>query len=123
MNLRASFENIDPLFGCHALITVKVGGPLFEFSEIFNGFQCALRAKEPLNTYSTQGRCFDPVPELLRPNIANQMVCSVCVPVGMTIKTGNAKAGAVSSPVFGGIKLLLRELGNQQAQSFELLRV
>ena len=45
------------------------------------------------------------MPELLRPNIANQMVCPVGVPVGMTIKTGNAKTGPVSSPVFGGIKL------------------
>src|SRR5450759_5462194 len=120
MNLRTTIKNVNSLFGCHYMIAIKVGCPLFEFSEIFNRFKSSLRTEEPLNTYSPQSRSFYPMPEFLWSNIANQMVCPVCVSIGMTIKTGNTKAGPVSSPVFGSIKLLLWKLGDQQAQSFKL---
>src|SRR5450759_2548083 len=120
MNLRASFENVYSFFGCHGMISIKVGCALFKFGEIFNGFKRSLRSKKPLNIHSPQGRRFDPVPELLRSDISNQVVSPIGVSIGMTIKTGNTKAGPVSSPVFGSIKLLLWKLGDQQAQSFKL---
>src|SRR5450759_1362993 len=51
------------------------------------------------------------------------MVGAVGMAVGMTVETGNAQAGSGRPPVFGRVKLLLRELGQQEAQPFELFWV
>src|ERR1035437_7550612 len=98
MDLRASFKNIDPLLGSHAMIAVEVCGALFELGEILHRLQGSLRAEQTLNTYSPQGRCIDPVPELLRSYVPDQRIGSIGDPVGMTIKTGNAQTGSVSPP-------------------------
>ena len=48
MDLRASFKNINPLLGGHALIAVKVCGTLFELGKIFHRLKGSLRAKQAL---------------------------------------------------------------------------
>jgi len=63
------------------------------------------------------------MPELLGPNIADQMRGAVGVPVHVAIETGNAAARAFGTAVLGLIELLLRERRHQQAQSLELLGI
>src|ERR1035437_4729131 len=56
MDLRASFKNIDPLLGCHALIAVEVCGALFKLGEILHRLEGSLRAEQTLDVQSAEKR-------------------------------------------------------------------
>ena len=55
------------------------------------------------------------MPELLGPDIADQMCGTVGVPVHVAIETRDATARAFGTAVLGLIELLLRERRHQQA--------
>src|SRR6476661_5636333 len=61
--------------------------------------------------------------ELLRTNIANQVRRAVRMAVHVAIETGDAPMRLPAAAVLGGVELLLRERGNEQPQTLDLLRV
>src|SRR5438067_10055585 len=63
------------------------------------------------------------MPELLRPDVADQVRGAVGVPVVMAIETRDPAAGFDRSAIAGLIELLLRKGRDQQSQAFELLRI
>jgi hypothetical protein len=102
---------------------VKVGRALLEFREVLDRLQTALRAEQSLDIDAAQRCGLYPAPELLRADIADQVESGVGVAIGVTVETRDAAARVRGSPVLGLIKLLLRERREEQAQTFELLRI
>ncbi len=63
------------------------------------------------------------MPEFLRPNVADEVIGAVRVPVRMAVEARDALARLRRTPVRRRVELLLREWREQQAQAFELLRI
>jgi hypothetical protein len=53
--------------------------------EVLDGLQRALQAEQPLDVHAAQRRRLDPMAELLRPDVADQMVGPVRVAVLVAI--------------------------------------
>jgi len=47
-----ALENVYALLRRDHIVTVEIGAPLLEFGEILDGFERALRAKQPLNEHA-----------------------------------------------------------------------
>jgi len=84
-----------------------------------------LRAKEPLNIDAAQACCVDAAAMALRADVADQVSCRRSVTVHVAIETGHTlHAERLRSFAIGsGIELLLRKLGDQQAEPFQILGV
>jgi hypothetical protein len=123
MDLTASFKNIGALFCCDDWVSIKIGGSLLKFSEVFDGLQRPLRTEKALDVYSTKGRGVETMTELLGTNISHQMGGCIRVPVGVTVKANHAPARALRTPVFSLVELLLREGRQQKPQTLNLLGV
>ena len=82
-----------------------------------------MRAEQTLDIQSAKRRRVNAMPEFLGTNVAHEMIGSVAMAIGVTIETGYTQAGPVGSTVFRGVELLLRKLGHQQAQTFQLFGV
>ena len=122
MHLTAAIQNIDSLFGGGHRISVEVGGALLELGEVFDGLQRSLGTEQALNVHAPQRGSLNPMPELLRPDIADQMRGAVGVSVRVAVETGDAAVRAFGTAILGLIELLLRERRDQQAEALELLR-
>ena len=72
---------------------------------------------------AAQSGRLDAVPELLRPDIADEVRGPVGVAVGMAIEAGHAAAGLCRATILGQVELLLRERRHQEPQPVELLGV
>ena len=107
------------------MVAIEVGRALLELSEVLHRLEGALRPEEALDIHAAECRRIDPVPELLRPDVPDQVRGPVGVAVHVAIKAGHPDhpVGAIRPPVLGRIELLLGELRDQKAQTFELLRV
>ena len=73
-------------------------------------------------TPRSDGR-LDPMAELLRADVADQVVGAVRVAVLMAVEAGDAQARVLAPPVRRRVELLLGKRRQQQAQPLELLRV
>src|ERR1700686_911507 len=62
-------------------------------------------------------------PELLRPDVADQMNSAVRVAVGMAIQAGYTAAGMLGAAILGLVVLLLRKDSKKKAEAVDLLRV
>jgi hypothetical protein len=125
VNLGASLQDVDPLLGRHGVVTVEVGGALLKLGEVLHRLEGALRPEEALDVHAAQRRGVDPVPELLGPDVTDQVRGLVGVPVHVAVEAGHPDhpVGTIRPPVLGGVELLLGELRDQEAQAFELFRV
>jgi hypothetical protein len=81
--------------------------------------------EEALNVHAAKRGRVDPVAELLRPDVADEISGLVGVPIHVTVEAGHPDhaVGTVRPPVLGGVELLLGELGHEETQPFELLRI
>src|ERR1700682_3171006 len=73
VHLAPTVQNVDAFFLCDDGIAIEVRRALLELSEVFHRLQRSLRSEEALNIDSTQRCRVDPVPKLLRANIAYKM--------------------------------------------------
>src|SRR5438445_13769152 len=61
--------------------------------------------------------------ELLGTDVADQMSAAIRMAVRMTFEAYDPTTWANRAPVFSGVELLLRERGEQQAQTLKLLGI
>ena len=59
----------------------------------------------------------DPMAERLRTDIGGKVGRTVGMSVGVAVEAGHSATGTDRASVLGGVELLLRERGQQQAQS------
>ena len=52
VDLMTALENVYALLRRDHIVSVEIGAPLLEFGEILDGFERALRAKQPLNEHA-----------------------------------------------------------------------
>ena len=123
VDLAAALQDVDALLGGDHRVAVEVGRPLLELGEVLDALQRPLRAEQPLDVHAAQRRRVEPVAELLRADVADQVRGAVGVAVDVAVETGHARARLQRAAVVGGVELLLRERRQQQPQPFQLLRV
>src|SRR5262249_38016187 len=123
MNLTAALQRGDSFLGGDDRVAVEVGAALLEFGEVFDRAQSALRAEKALDIDSAQAGSVYPSPVSLRADVAHQMCPTVGVAVDVAIKASYATARPFRPAILSDVELLLRKLGQQQAESFELFRV
>ena len=73
VDLAAALEDVDALLRGDHRIAVEVGGPLLELGEVLDALQRPLRAEQPLDVHAAQRRRVEPVAELLRADVADQV--------------------------------------------------
>src|SRR5690606_4783088 len=91
--------------------------------EVLDGAERALRAEQALLVHAAERWRADAPAEVVRPRVADGVGRRVRVPVRVTIEAGDAVARLHAAAVVRQVELLLRELGDEQAQALELLRV
>src|SRR5260370_8295386 len=123
VNLASTLESVDALLGSDHCVAVKVGRALLEFGEVLDRLQTALRAEQTLDVDAAQRCGLDPVPELLRADVADEVERGIRMAVGVAVEACDATARARRSPVLGLIELLLREGRKEQTQTFDLLGI
>src|SRR6266540_4808121 len=123
VNLAAALQRIDAFLGGDDRIAVEVGPALLEFGEVFDRAQSALRTEEALDIDSAQGGRVYPSPVSLRADVADQMCPTIGVAVDVAVKASYATARPFRPAILGDVELLLRKLGQQQAEPFELFRI
>ena len=123
MHLAAALQDVDALLRRDHRVAVEVRGALLELGEVLDGLQRALRAEQPLDVHAAQRGRLDAMTEFLRADVAHEVRRAVRVAVGVTIEARDALARLHRTAVAGRVELLLRERREQQAQSFELLRI
>src|SRR5688572_20287337 len=96
-------------------ITVEVCRTLLELRKILYRTQTALGTMDLLMRYTPQARGIEPEAPLLGPGIGIQVELRGSMPVDVAVQTGDAQAGVRALAVIGGIELLLRQWGEQQA--------
>ena len=74
-------------------VAVEVSGSLLELGEVLDRLQGPLGTEETLNVDAAQRGRLDPVPELLGPNVTDEVGGAVRVPVYVTVEAGHAEAG------------------------------
>jgi len=72
--------------------SVEVGRPLLELREVLDALEQPLRADEALDVHPAQAGRVDPAPELLRPDVADEVERGVGVAVGVAVEAGHAAA-------------------------------
>ena len=73
MDLASALEDVDALLGRGDGIPVEVSGALLEFGEVLDALERSLRAEQALDVDPAQARRLDPVAELLRPDVPDQV--------------------------------------------------
>jgi hypothetical protein len=74
MHLAAALEDVHILLGGDHRIAVEIGRALLELREVLDALERALRAEQPLDVHPAQRRRIDPVPELLRADVSDEVV-------------------------------------------------
>src|ERR1039458_7360741 len=123
VDLASSFEDIYSLLRGNDWVPIEVRRTLLKLRKIFDGLQRPLRTEQALNVNAAQRGSLNPMPELLRANVPDQMRGAVRVPIHVAIEAGDAAVRAFATAVLGLIELLLRERRYEQAQPLYLLRV
>jgi len=123
VHLAPALQGVDPLFRGNHGIPIEVGGSLLELGEVFDAAQRPLRAEQPLDMHSPQGRGIDTVTERLGPDVADEMGGGIRVAIRVTFKTDHPPTRPFRPAVFGLVELLLGERRHQQSQSLQLLGV
>ena len=123
MNLTAAFEYIYAFLGRNDVVAVEIGGPLLKLGKVLDCLERPLRAEETLDIHAPQRRRIEAMPEVLGPNIAHEMCCTIGMTVGVAVEAGNAAARTSRPAVFGLVELLLRKRSNQQPKALELLGI
>src|SRR5258708_37500623 len=117
----AAFENVDALLRRDYVITVKISAPLLKFGEILDGFERALRAKQPLNEHASQGGGGDAMAGFRRTSIGRKMRRPIGMTIRVAIEAGHAPARLLRTAVLGLVELVPRKRRQQTAQALELL--
>ena len=94
VHLAAALQDVDALLRGDHRVAVEVRGPLLELGEVLDRLQRPLRAEQPLDVHAAQRRRVDPVAELLRPDVADQVRGRVGVAVHVAVEAGHAAAAA-----------------------------
>src|SRR6266852_1223099 len=123
MYLATAVDNVNALLLRDHRVTVKIRGALLELGEVLDRFQSSLRAEDPLNINSAQGWSVNAMPVLLRPDITHEVRSPVGVAVRVTVEEGYSPARTLRPTVLRLIKLLLRELSDEQPQALQLLGI
>src|SRR5258708_14035458 len=119
----AAFENVDALLRRDHVVTVKISAPLLKFGEILDGFERALRAKQPLNEHASQSGGGDAMAGFRRTSIGCKMRRSVGMTIRVAIEAVHALARLRRAAILGLVELLLRKRRHQKTQALELLRI
>jgi hypothetical protein len=104
-------------------IAVEVGGPLLELGEVFDALQRPLRTEEPLNVHPAERRRVDAMAEFLWADVADEVRRGVRVAVHVAVEAGHTAVRFLGPSIRGHVVLLLRERRDEQAQTFQLLRI
>ena len=123
VDLAAALQDVDAFLRGRDRIAVEIGGPLLELGEVLDRFQGPLRAEQALDVHAAQRGHIDPVPILLRPDVADEVGGAVGMAVDVAIEAGHAPAGLHGAAIVRGIELLLRQRRQQQPQAFQLLGI
>src|SRR5260370_7125875 len=86
VNLASTLESVDALLGSDHCVAVKVGRALLEFGEVLDRLQTALRAEQTLDVDAAQRCGLDPVPELLRADVADEVERGIRMPVALPLQ-------------------------------------
>ncbi len=123
VDLAAALEDVDALLRRDHRIAVEVRGALLELGEVLDRLERALRAEQPLDVHAAERRRVDPMAELLRPDVADEVrrrrSCARSRGSRSSSRRGSARSERRSSVC---VELLLRERRHEQPQAFDLLR-
>ena len=91
------------------IVAVEIGAPLLEFGEVLDRFECALRAKPPLNEHASQSRGSDAMAGLRWTSIGRKVRGLVGMAVCVAIEARHAPARLFRTAILGLVELLLRK--------------
>src|SRR5258708_14366761 len=118
-----ALENVYALLRRDHIVTVEIGAPLLEFGEILDGFERALRAKQPLNEHASQSGGGDAMAGFRRTSIGCKMGRSVGMTIRVAVEAGHAPARLLRAPILGRVGLLLRKGRSNKTPCLALLRI
>src|SRR3954454_15466231 len=115
-----SIEHRKTFFHRTNRIPIEIGGAKFELCEIFHRPQAALGAMYLLIEQSAEADRIQAKTPLLRPYIGTQVKLRGRMPVYVTVKASDPKAGLRAFPVVGRVEFFLRQGGKQHLEPVKL---